>query len=132
MVKEGCEICPQCGGKLKYLDKCKRIVKTTNGEKHWIYLRELKCIKCGKLHRELPDYLLPYKHYEKEVISGVIEGLINSDTLGYEDYPCEMQMSRWIANANAKNSPGEIFGKQKLKIAIQKYFYCDIIKLVID
>lgn len=41
--------------------------------------------------------MLPYKQYEAEVIIGVLEGLITCETLGFEDYPCEMTMSRWIA-----------------------------------
>lgn len=54
-----------------------------------------KCIECGKIHRHLPDYILPYKQYESEIIRGVVEGIITSETLGYEDYPCEMTMIRW-------------------------------------
>jgi hypothetical protein len=54
-------------------------------------------MSCGALHRELPEELLPYKQYEAEVIIGVLEGLITCETLGFEDYPCEMTMSRWIA-----------------------------------
>ena len=41
------------------------------------------------------DFLHPYKQYDSEIIDGVIEGLIDSDTLGFEDYPCEMTMKRW-------------------------------------
>ena len=54
-------------------------------------------MKCGVLHREIPNDLLPYKQYEVEVIKGVIEGLINCETLGFEDYPCEMTMNRWLS-----------------------------------
>ncbi|MEQ2698093.1 DUF6431 domain-containing protein, partial [Hungatella hathewayi] len=46
-------------------------------------------------HRELPDYIFPYKQYEAEVIRGVLEGFITCETYGYEDYPCEMTMVRW-------------------------------------
>ena len=31
---------------------------------------------------------------------GVIEGLITPETLGYEDYPCEMTMHRWMNEKN--------------------------------
>ena len=37
-------------------------------------IRRLKCSNCGRLHRELPDCLVPYKHYASEVISGVLDG----------------------------------------------------------
>jgi hypothetical protein len=52
---------------------------------------------CGAVHRELTDDILPYKQYEAEIIRGVLEGLITSDTFGFEDYPCEVTMVRWKA-----------------------------------
>lgn len=39
--------------------------------------------------------MYPYKQYEAEIIDGVREGLIDSSTLGFEDYPSEMTMKRW-------------------------------------
>lgn len=53
-----------------------------------------------ELHRELPSSIIPYKEYESEIIIGVIEGLITPETLGYEDYPCEMTMNRWLSEKN--------------------------------
>ena len=32
-----------------------------------------------------------------EVIIGVLEGLITCETLGFEDFPCEMTMFRWLS-----------------------------------
>lgn len=90
--------CPICGGELKYYDLVKRIVRTKNGFARKVIIRRLKCRKCGKVHRELPDFLFPYKQYDADIIKGVIEGLITSETLGYEDYPCEMTMKRWKDN----------------------------------
>lgn len=56
-------------------------------------------MKCGALHREIPKTIFPYKQYEAEVIIGVMEGLITCETLGFEDYPCEQTMARWICEA---------------------------------
>jgi hypothetical protein len=50
----------------------------------------------------LPDYLFPYKQYEREVIIGVMDGYITPETIGYEDYPCEMTMKRWKFNKNVR------------------------------
>lgn len=50
---------------------------------------------CGSVHREIPEFIFPFKRYESEVIYGVIEGFITPDILGYEDYPCEQTMIRW-------------------------------------
>lgn len=95
MIRVGDSICPSCGGKLRYYDHVKRIVRTKNRETQKVDIRRMKCTKCGKVHRELPDYIYPYKQYENEVIQGVLEGFITPDTIGYEDYPCEKTMEYW-------------------------------------
>lgn len=95
MIIENSRTCPKCEGNLKYYDSVKRIVRTKNRLTKKVIIRRFKCEECGSLHRELPDFILPYKHYEADVIIGVIEGLITPDTLGFEDYPCEMTMNRW-------------------------------------
>lgn len=63
----------------------------------WVKVRRLRCMNCGYLCRELPDYIFPYKQYEAEIIRGVLEGFITPETVGYEDYPCEITMFRWKA-----------------------------------
>lgn len=98
MVINNESICPDCGGKLKYYDKVPRIVRTKGGVTRRVDVRRLRCSKCGALHRELPCFIFPYKHYEAELIVGVIEGLITQDTLGYEDYPCSATMATWISH----------------------------------
>lgn len=87
--------CLKCGRKMRYYDSVSRIVRTKGRKTAWIKVKRFKCLSCGELHRELPDYIFPYKQYEKEIITGVLEGFITSETLGYEDYPCEMTMFRW-------------------------------------
>lgn len=96
MIKINEKYCPFCKNKLKYYDSVKRILKTKGGKAKKIIIRRLRCISCKSLHREIPDSIVPYKEYESEVIKGVIDGLITPETLGYEDYSCEMTMNRWI------------------------------------
>lgn len=96
MIKENELICPNCGKNLKRHDCVKRHYRTKGGVRKYILVERMKCIDCGKIHRVIPDFLCAYKHYEKEIISGVLEGLITSDTIGYEDFPCEMTMTRWL------------------------------------
>ena len=93
-------ICKECGDRLKYFDKVKRIIRTKNRKTKWITIKRYKCKNCQKIHRILPDNLLPFKQYEKEVIMGVKDGIITSDTYGFEDYPCEMTMKRWLKDLN--------------------------------
>lgn len=97
MVKLGVTECPKCKGQLKPYDKVKRIVRTKYRASTYLSIRRLRCGTCGAIYRELPPVIFPYKQYEYEVITGVLEGLITSDTLGFEDYPCEATMLRWTA-----------------------------------
>ncbi len=95
MIFEKDDICPMCGGCLQYYDKVNRLVRGKGGKKRLIKVKRYKCLTCFCIHRQLPNYILPFKQYEAELIIGVIEKLITSETLGYEDYPCELTMKRW-------------------------------------
>ena len=90
MISDNQSICPKCGGQLKYYDHVQRLVRTKFGNKKWVAIRRLRCCKCHAVHRELPDFIFPYKQYEADIIIGVLEGLITCETLGFEDYPCEI------------------------------------------
>lgn len=87
--------CPDCGGDLKHYDHVRRIVRTKGGAKYWIKIPRSKCVTCKGIRRVLPDCIFPYKHYDAEIIRGVLEGHITADTLGFEDYPSESTMLRW-------------------------------------
>lgn len=82
---------------MKLYDKVKRIIRTKGRVTKWIVIRRVRCQICGRIHRELPEDIFPYKQYEAEVVRGVLEGFITPETMGYEDYPCEMTMLQWKA-----------------------------------
>lgn len=92
--------CASCGGNIKYYDKVPRIVRSNDGVATWVYIERFRCCRCGEIHRKLPSNLLPYKQYDAKIIKGVLEGFITCETIGYEDYPCEMTMIRWKASRN--------------------------------
>lgn len=87
--------CPECAALLKHRDFKPRIMRFEGGNKHNIQIERLKCAGCCRIHNALPDCLTPFKHYCTEVISGVLAGVITSDDLDGEDYPCERTMERW-------------------------------------
>lgn len=91
-----------------HYDTVKRIWRKEGGVTFYIVIRRLKCTCCGSIHRELPDILSPYKHYETDVIEGVVEGIVTSSDIESEDYPCENTMERWIdwINRNRNNING--------------------------
>ena len=97
MIRVGVRVCPKCGGDLKYYDTIRRKVLSKRRVCTKLYIRRFQCLGCGALHNEIPEVIFPYKHYEAEIIRGVQEGLITSNTLGFEDYPCESTMRSWIS-----------------------------------
>lgn len=70
-------------------------MRQAGGDRDYIQIRRLKCSHCGRLHNEIPDCLVPHKHYAAKVIEDVIDEAACSDDLPTEDYPCERTMQRW-------------------------------------
>ena len=87
--------CPCCGGTLKCYDRVRRIVRRKNGLKKWVRIRRLICNECCSIHRELPTYLAPYRHYDIRIIEGFLSGMLSSFDLDYEDYPCDSTIANW-------------------------------------
>ena len=88
-------VCPTCQTPLKYRDTRQRHMRKEGGVKRWGRVRRLRCPKCKRLHNELPAELSPHKHYEVEVIEGVVDDVITQDDLESENYPCATTMERW-------------------------------------
>lgn len=95
MIKTSDSNCPICGGTLRRIGMVKRIVRTDYGQTTWTRIRRMICQDCGVVHREIPDSLLPYKHYEARIIRGFIDNSLTSCDLEYEDYPCETTIQEW-------------------------------------
>lgn len=98
MVVGGIISCPNCGETLLHYGTVKRIVRSKCGEKYWIKIERLTCPSCKTIHRSIPSFLIPYKHYEAQIITGFVDGTITSFDLEYEDYPCETTIKDWKRN----------------------------------
>jgi hypothetical protein len=86
--------CPYCFAPLTSYDSRRRSGIKSSGEKLWYRIRRLRCSICGKIHTELPDFLLPYKHYEVDVIQGEIEGITPS-CCAADDSTIRIWRSQW-------------------------------------
>ena len=95
MIRENDETCPICNGALRSYGSAKRMVRTKYGKRDVIHIKRYKCMSCGIVHNKLPEFVTPYIRYETDIFIGVLEGLITSNTLGFEDYPSEITMKRW-------------------------------------
>lgn len=51
-----------------------RGITQTDGKKIVLMIRRLRCGKCGRLHHELPDIVVPYKRHSTETIEAIING----------------------------------------------------------
>ena len=65
--------CPVCGGELFTRGTCHRKAVNSAGNTDRYQLRVLQCRECGKTHRELPAPLVPYKRYDGEAITHIVE-----------------------------------------------------------
>jgi len=70
--------CPICNGSVTVRDSRDRKVIDDSGEQKLYRLRRLKCRSCNKLHIELPDFMVPYKHYEAAVIEAALDETTDS------------------------------------------------------
>lgn len=67
--------CPCCGGNLFVHGTCKRHLKATGGNAI-LRLRVMECRRCGATHREMPEGLVPYKHYSAEMLCAIFSGYL--------------------------------------------------------
>jgi hypothetical protein len=59
---------PCCTAKLFVIGSRKRRVIGAAGDKRTLVIRRLRCQECRRIHHELPDFLVPYKHYESSCV----------------------------------------------------------------
>lgn len=69
--------CPDCGCLMKLHGRCRRYVRRSNGYREKLALRVLHCEKCQRYHRELPDFVVPYKHLCAEIFAAIHDALNN-------------------------------------------------------
>lgn len=55
--------CPHCGGAMTVRDSKRRKMILSDGTVQMFVLRRYKCKICGRIHLNLPDIMLPHKHY---------------------------------------------------------------------
>jgi hypothetical protein len=71
-------------------DTRERGVFRYEGDREIYRLRRLKCSVCGKLHTELPDFILPFKRYDAQTIQATLDE--SPDNCCTAD---ESTMARW-------------------------------------
>ena len=92
-------LCTKCmKGVLECRSHVRRhIRKEDSGEKIWYWIPLGKCDNrnCGSMCRLLPDFMVPYKHYEAEAVSDVLDEVITEESP--IDCPSIQTMRLWKA-----------------------------------
>lgn len=65
--------CPHCGREMCVVGSRKRKVARASGSRIVLVIRRLRCDSCRRIHHELPDFIVPYKHYSAEVIENILK-----------------------------------------------------------
>lgn len=71
--------CPCCIGPLKVIGSRSRVWIQSSGYRAELCIRRMQCESCHKIHHELPDVLVPFKHYGAESIEGVVSEPARAD-----------------------------------------------------
>lgn len=82
-------------GLLIFRDYCKRIVRHDDGERETFFIPRHMCNDpgCRKVHRMLPDFMVPFKHYTEDVISDTVND--TSEHAQICDGPSTATIGRW-------------------------------------
>lgn len=93
-------LCPVCReGSLIFRDYCKRTVRHEGGEAEDFAIPRHQCNnpRCRKVHRMLPDFMVPFKHYTEDVISDAVNDRLDLCMTGDAPSPSTvMRWKRWI------------------------------------
>ena len=78
---------------MAFRDTCNRHGLDKDARCQWYVLRRFACGDCNNIHREIPDFLFPYKHYNADVIQTVIEG--NTDGIAADESTMRHWQKQW-------------------------------------
>ena len=91
-------VCPICGGKLNRFGRRNRTKLEKNGVKIILSIQRLRCSHCKRIHHELPDCLVPYKHYGQESIEEVLSAEGNKEITVAADNSTILRWESWFAS----------------------------------
>jgi hypothetical protein len=66
--------CPCCGGGLGVAGSRMRGYVDEAGNRCAVSIRRLRCKGCGRIHHELPDFLVPYRRHCAETVERIVDG----------------------------------------------------------
>jgi hypothetical protein len=94
IISEEDSVCPVCIGKLKVIGSRRRGLTNSAGYDETLVIRRLRCKRCGKIHHELPDKVIPYKRHCTETVENIINGEVDDVCC---DFVTEDRIRAWWA-----------------------------------
>ena len=81
---------------MKRRDQVKRHTRLKGGNKVWFEIERFRCESCQRIHRAIPEFLAPYKHYCLGLITSVLScRVVPKEYEEEHNYPVEITMERW-------------------------------------
>ena len=81
---------------MKRRDQVKRHTRMLGGNKVWFEIERFRCKACRRIHRAIPMFLAPFKHYCLGLIASVLSHRVFPRSYEEEhNYPVEITMERW-------------------------------------
>jgi len=90
-------LCARCGGPLAVHDCYPRHILDEDGTRHDGWIAQGCCDACKKYPALIPDFIMPYKHYEAAVIEAAISKVEEEGGLRLIDCPAAgSTVWRWV------------------------------------
>jgi hypothetical protein len=85
-------LCPECGHRMKFSGRCRRhVFRQKSRQREKLSLRVFYCPECHRYHRELPDFIVPFKHFCLEIYAAIYDALND-----YVDDHTAARICRWV------------------------------------
>ena len=92
----GAAICPICRNEMKSHGRCTRYIEISGEERRTYSLRIFFCPECHHYHRELPDFMIPYKHYSAETYAEIHNNPSNCFKCSVDEHSFR-RMRAWVS-----------------------------------
>lgn len=107
--------CPICFSEMRIIGSRDRKATENDGSQQVYVIRRLRCTRCGKIHHELPDLLIPYKRHRAEKIEEIVSNMHSDDTL---EQTTTRRLKKWWEDISLYF----IYIKQSLELKYQVRF----------
>ena len=84
-------LCPECGQLMDMHGRCRRYVRQKSGQREELSIRVFHCLNCRRYHRELPSFIVPFKHLCVEIFAAIYDALND-----YVDDHTAARICRWV------------------------------------